>query len=162
MRKTWISDKNKIHRQNVFFYLEVTVHRMNWFISHVLWIRTRFNQNRGPENHVFVIDVWSPIQTGAGPGFFIFRGALKIMCVHAHYEREARRPLRPGSRALKWALEALGFFFYYYSLSCYLSFIFKHSDTKWDLKNIYSIKMLGVRALVRHCQTAKEFLWLCL
>ena len=33
-----------------------------------------------------------------------------IMRTHAHHEREAQRPLRPGSRARFRALEALGFF----------------------------------------------------
>ena len=28
-------------------------------------------------------------------------GAQKIMCAHAHHEREARCPLRPGSSTLK-------------------------------------------------------------
>ena len=49
------------------------------------------------------------------------------MCMHAHPKREARSPLRPGSRAHLRALEALGVFD---ALSCYLSLIFKHSDTK--------------------------------
>ena len=52
---------------------------------------------------------------------FMGGGGAKIMCGHAHHEREARRPLRPGSRA------PLGFFD---ALSCYLSLIFKHSDAK--------------------------------
>ena len=56
-------------------------------------------------------------------------GAQKIMYMHAHLECEAQSPLQPGSRALKWALEALGGLD---ALSCYLSLIFKHSDTKWD------------------------------
>ena len=51
------------------------------------------------------------------------------MCEQAHHEREAQSPLRPGSRAL----EALGGFD---ALSCYPSLIFKHSDTKWEKKNI--------------------------
>ena len=39
------------------------------------------------------------------------------------------------------ALEALGVFD---ALSCYLSLIFKHSDTTWDLKNIVD-QILGGR-----------------
>ena len=52
----------------------------------------------------------------------------KIMCVHrdAYHEHENRSPLRPGS-----TLETLGDFD---ALSCYLSLIFKYSDTKLDLK----------------------------
>ena len=73
-----------------------------------------------------------PIEAGADPGFS-FRGAQKIMCAHAHHKREAQSPLRPGSRACKRALEALGFFFC--ALSCYLSLSFKHSDTKWGKKH---------------------------
>ena len=50
--------------------------------------------------------------SGADPGFS-FRGggggAQKIMCPHAHYEREIRSPFRQGSRARLRALEALGF-----------------------------------------------------
>ena len=54
------------------------------------------------------------------------------MCTHTHHEREARSPLRPGSRSRLRALEAREVF---YALSCYLNPIFKHSDTKWDAKN---------------------------
>ena len=60
-------------------------------------------------------------------------GAWKIMCAHAHHGHKARRPLWPGSRVRLRDLEALGVFFY--ALSCYLSLIFKHSDTKWEKKN---------------------------
>ena len=66
------------------------------------------------------------MHAGADPGF-TFRGAKKILCTHAHHKRKAQSPLRQGSRALKRALEALRGF---YALSCYLSIIFKHSDTK--------------------------------
>ena len=62
-------------------------------------------------------------------------GAKKIMCVHAHHEREPRSPLRPGSRACLRALETLGFF---NALSYYLSLTFKHSHTKWDNKKTHS------------------------
>ena len=41
--------------------------------------------------------------------------------------------LRLGSRASFRAMEALRVLD---ALSCYLSLIFKHSDTKWDTKNI--------------------------
>ena len=44
------------------------------------------------------------ISGGGGGG-----GGQKIMCALAHHEREARSPLRPGSRA-HWTLEALGGF----------------------------------------------------
>ena len=63
--------------------------------------------------------------------------AQKIMCGHAHYEREARSPLQPGSRARLWAPEALGVID---ALSCYLSLILKHADTKWDKTKTYSIE----------------------
>ena len=36
--------------------------------------------------------------SGADPGFS-FRGAQKIICANAHYEREIRSPFRQGSRA---------------------------------------------------------------
>ena len=58
------------------------------------------------------------------------------MCTHAHHKREAQSPLRLGSRVHLRALEALWIFD---ALSCYLSLIFKYSDTKWDLKT-YLIK----------------------
>ena len=48
--------------------------------------------------------------------------AQKIMCMHAHHEREARSLFRPG-------FSSRGF---WCSLSCYLVLIFKQSDTKWD------------------------------
>ena len=55
------------------------------------------------------------------------------MCANAHYRSGVTRsPLRQRSRAHLRALEALGVFD---ALSCYLSLISKHSDTKWDLKN---------------------------
>ena len=47
------------------------------------------------------------------------------MCGHAHHEREAQSPLRPGEAAVG------GFV----ALSCYLSLTFKHSDTKWGGKH---------------------------
>ena len=53
------------------------------------------------------------------------------MYAHAHHEREAQSPLRPGSRAHLKTLDAL---------SCYLSLIFKLSDTKWDKIKPKSIK----------------------
>ena len=43
------------------------------------------------------------------------------------HEREARSPLRPESWKLSRGFDAA-------ALSCYLSFISKHSDTKWDTK----------------------------
>ena len=62
---------------------------------------------------------------GGGPGGG--GGAKAYKCaLHAHHEREARSPLRPGSRARLKALEALGVFD---ALLCYLILIFKHSDT---------------------------------
>ena len=60
-------------------------------------------------------------------------GGQKIMCTHTYQECEARSPVGLGCRARLRALEALGVF---YALSCYLSLIFKHSDTKWDKNNI--------------------------
>ena len=45
--------------------------------------------------------------TGADPGFS-FRGAQKIMCVHAYHKHKARCPLQPGSRARLRALELSG------------------------------------------------------
>ena len=47
-------------------------------------------------------------------------GGQKILWAQTHHEREARSPLRPGSKALR------GFD----ALSWYLSFIFEHSNTK--------------------------------
>ena len=61
--------------------------------------------------------------------FHLGGGGQKIMCAHAHHERLARCPLRPGSRARLGPLEALRVFC---ALSCYISLIFKHSDTKLD------------------------------
>ena len=54
------------------------------------------------------------------------------MSGQVHHEREAQSPSRPGSRAL----EARGGGGGGDALLCYLSLIFKHSDTKWDTKNI--------------------------
>ena len=51
--------------------------------------------------------ITSEIRFGGGGGGW--GGGEKIMCAHAHHEREARSPLRPGSRARLRALEALGF-----------------------------------------------------
>ena len=73
-----------------------------------------------------------PVQGRIQDFHLVGGGAQKIMWAHAHHKLEARSPLTPGSRAHKWALEALGVFD---ALSCYLSLIFKHSDTKWDKKN---------------------------
>ena len=75
--------------------------------------------------------------------FHLGEGAQKIMSGHAHHEREARSSLRPGSRARLRALEPLGGFD---ALLCYMSQIFKHSDTKWDLKNTVS-NFRGARLL---------------
>ena len=51
---------------------------------------------------------------GADPGFSFGGwgegGAQKIMCAHAHYERETRSSFRQGSRARLRALEALWVF----------------------------------------------------
>ena len=63
--------------------------------------------------------------TGANPGFSLGGGgggggAKKNMCANAYHEREARSPLRSGSRARLRALEALGGFD---ALSCYMSLI---------------------------------------
>ena len=41
---------------------------------------------------------------------FHLRGAQKITCANAHYDREIRSPFRQGSRACLRALEALGVF----------------------------------------------------
>ena len=64
---------------------------------------------------------------GADPGFSLGGGGggwRMIMCAHAHHEREPRSPFYCRG-------PALGFFD---ALSCYLSLLFKHSDTKWDKK----------------------------
>ena len=55
---------------------------------------------------------------------FSFRGtgAQKILWGRAHYEREARNPIRPGYLT---ALEPLGLFDAP-GLSCYLSLVLKH------------------------------------
>ena len=63
-------------------------------------------------------------------------GAQEIMSANAHYERKTRSAFRQGSRARLRALEAPWLF---YALSCYLSLISKHSDTKFD-KKTQSIK----------------------
>ena len=55
-----------------------------------------------------------------------------VMCVLTNHKREERSPLGPGFRACLRAVEAVRVFD---ALSCYLSLTFKHSDTKWDLKN---------------------------
>ena len=54
-------------------------------------------------------------------------GGGEIMRAHAHHEARSPNPLRQGSRARLRALEALNGFD---ALLCYLSLIFKHSDTK--------------------------------
>ena len=69
--------------------------------------------------------------SGADPGFSFREGAKDYVCAHAHHERKAQSPLCLGSRVRFRALEALGGFD---ALSCYLSLICMHSDTKWDLK----------------------------
>ena len=51
--------------------------------------------------------------TWADPGFFVVVGggrARNILCAHAHYEREARSPFRPGPRARLRALWKLSGF----------------------------------------------------
>ena len=70
--------------------------------------------------------------------FFFWGGAQKIMWQHANHKLKAQSPLRPGSRAHLRALEALWVF---NALLCYPSLIFKHSDTKWDLKIQLLIKI---------------------
>ena len=79
---------------------------------------------------------------GAGPPEFSLGGgggAQTIMCAHALHKREAWSPLRPGSRARLRALGAPGGFD---ALSCYLSLIFKQSDTKWDKKNPHIVDQI--------------------
>ena len=71
---------------------------------------------------------------------FHLAGAQKIICAHAHFESEPRRPLRPRCKVL----EALGVF---NALSCYfMSLIFKHSDTRWDFKRHRLANFFGGRA----------------
>ena len=72
-------------------------------------------------------------------------GELKIMYAHAHYEREVRSPLVPGSARAR--LRALGDCD---ALSCYLSPIFTHSDTKWDIKIYSRSNFRGGGRLLRH------------
>ena len=59
--------------------------------------------------------------TEADPGFSLIEGAQKIMCAHAHHEREARALAALGSLMLSRAV-------------CALFCI--HSDTEWELKNV--------------------------
>ena len=83
---------------------------------------------------------------GADP-WFSFRGVQKNMCGHAHHEREARSPSRPGSRAHLRALEALEDFD---ALLCYLSLIFKHSEfliQNGILRNIVDQNLGGIPAV---------------
>ena len=63
---------------------------------------------------------------GADQGFS-FRGGAKDVSVqpYTRHEREARSPLQSGGGGGGGGVDAL---------SCYLSLIFKHSDTKWDTK----------------------------
>ena len=60
-------------------------------------------------------------------------GNFPFNITNEHDERETRNPFRQGSRARV-----------FYALSCYLSLIFKHSDTKWDLRN-HSLSILRGR-----------------
>ena len=56
-------------------------------------------------------------------------GGRKRFCAGTHItSAKPNLPYTAGSRGRLRALEALGFFD---ALSCYLSLIFKHSDTKW-------------------------------
>ena len=73
------------------------------------------------------------IKQGAEPGFSFGGGGggVKIMCADARTSR-ARSP-KSLTAGVQTALAALKVFD---ALSYYLSLIFKHSDTKWDLKNI--------------------------
>ena len=59
--------------------------------------------------------------------------AQKIMCTHADHRRKARSPFTDGLQA---ALKGPGSSRVFYALSCYLSLIFKHSDTKWPIKSV--------------------------
>ena len=66
--------------------------------------------------------------SGADPGFS--SGGAKDLCERTHITNampEVPYGRVPGPAAR--ALEALGVF---YALSCYLSLILEHSDTKWD------------------------------
>ena len=75
-------------------------------------------------NHVVMTTTVTWFRYGI-QNFFFFGGGRKRLCGHTHHELEARVPYGRGKRAL----EALRV---YDALSCYLSLIFKHSDTKWD------------------------------
>ena len=80
-------------------------------------------------------------------------GAQKTMCAHPriNHKRKAQSLLRQGSMAL------LSSEWFWCSLLCYLSLIFKHSDTKWDNKKIYKKTPVGPnlggssRLLRPHC-----------
>ena len=65
---------------------------------------------------------------------------------------------RPRAR-LRALLEALGFFD---TLSCYLSLIIKHSDTKWDNKKNIVDQILGVGGGGARCTFSKSATGLCL
>ena len=76
-------------------------------------------------------------ESGADPGFFIFffwGGGAKMYVSARTLRARNRTHFRQGFRARLRALEAIGLFFN--ALSCYLSLILKHSDRKFDWKNI--------------------------
>ena len=76
---------------------------------------TRYMRNR-KRLPCYLCDTMTSRNQG-GSRIFIFGGAQKIVCVHAHHEHEARCPLRQGSRARLRSLEALSVFD---ALLCYI------------------------------------------
>ena len=86
----------------------------------------------------------------ADPGFS-FTGAQKIMCVSTS---QAQSPVRPGSRALETLGGGGGGGGY--ALSCYLSLIFNHSDTKLDKKNPVDQILGGACLLCPHPKSAAD------
>ena len=72
---------------------------------------------------------------GGGVGRWRKRLWAHIHIMRAHTHHELQSPLRPGAmQGLLKALEAMDF---RCSLSYYPSLIFKHSDTKWVIKNTF-------------------------
>ena len=68
---------------------------------------------------------------------FYFGLVQTVMCAHTHHERKAHSPnIQPkvqGQRNGYGSSRVLD------AVSCYLSLIFEHSDTKWDLKTMAGI-----------------------
>ena len=71
----------------------------------------------------------------ANPGLSFRGGGRKRIWARAHCEREARSPLRPGSRARLGLWKLSGFLMLSRAI---WALFFKHSDTKWEEKKTHS------------------------